>query len=588
MIKRLPIVAFGLFLLAAPARTQVRNVTPVTREMLQNPPPQDWLMLSRTYDEQRFSPLKQIDKKNVQQLRLVWSRGMPLGTQEAIPIVHDGVMYVINPGAVVEAVNATNGDLIWEYKRKLSEELKGAAEFARPKSLAIFQDLIFYTAPDGYLVALDARSGNVRWEVQDHDPKTGAQATSAPIVVNDKVITARSCNRTRAGCFIAAHDASTGEEVWKFFDTAAPGEPGGDTWGGVPVDKRIASTWGLPGSFDPMRNLIYWGIANPTPFPRLKRHDGNIDAVPRSAPADLYSDSTVALNPDTGKLAWYYQHLPGDDWDLDHTHERVLFRTTFNPDPKAVKWINPTIPRGQARDVAVEVAEAGGIWVLDRSTGEFLWATPFPYDVPEFHISKIDVETGKTYINWDLVKKKNGDRNIVCFNNTKGYFPMAYSPENNSLYIPYVDTCVDMDVDTSLDRGFRVRDVIVRPGADPNALSGLARVDMSTGVVRWRYTQRAPTVGAVLATAGGLVFWGDMNRRFRAFDQDNGTILWEAILGGIVQNSTITYAVGGKQYIAVMTGDGMPETELPMKLAPELKTPRGHNEIYVYALPAQK
>jgi alcohol dehydrogenase (cytochrome c) len=181
------------------------------------------------------------------------------------------------------------------------------------------------------------------------------------------------------------------------------------------VGQRTASAWGLPGSYDPVRKLIYWGIANPSPYTRLKRHGGNPDAVSRSAPANAYSNSTVALDPETGKLAWYYQHLPGDDWDSDHTHERILLRTPFNPDPAAVKWINPKIPRGEQRDVSVSVGEPGGIWVLDRATGEFLWATPFPYDVPDFNISKIDVETGKTYINWDKVFKKDNERQLVLF-----------------------------------------------------------------------------------------------------------------------------------------------------------------------------
>lgn len=590
MIQTLFFVTFIVFGVITPAAlAQVKNFTPVTREMLLNPSPNDWLMLNRTYDEQRFSPLDQINRRNVDQLRMVWARGMTAGSQETVPIVYRGVMYVVNPGAVIQALDATNGDLIWEYRRKLPKDLidfVGAPITARTKGLAIYEDLIFYDAPDGFLVALDARTGAMRWETKVHDYKTRTHHTSAPIVVEGKVITSRRCE-TREGCFIAAHDARTGQEVWKFYTTAAPGERGGDSWGNVPVEKRVAGGWGLPGSYDPVRKLIYWGIANPKPYTRLKRH-GSADGTARSAPADLYSNSTVALDADTGKLVWYYQYLPGDDWDLDHTHERTLLRTPFNPDPKAVKWINPKITRGQERDVVVAVGEAGGLWVLDRATGQFLWATPFPLDVPEFHISHIDVETGKTHINWNSVMKKDGDRILVCFHNTRSYWSTAYHPEKNSLYIPYHDSCLDMTAKNESPEGWGPRTGVSRPGSDPKAFSSIAKVNLATGHMQRIYTQRFPGNGSMLATGGDLIFWGDMDRRFRAFDADTGKILWETILGGIIQTSTITYSVNGKQYVAVLTGDGQSGTGGPLRMVSELKPPRGHNAIYVFALPEQR
>ena len=571
--------------MATTALAQVRNYVPVTREMLLQPDPADWLMFSRTYDAQRFSPLEQVNRGNVAQLRMVWARGMAPGTNETIPIVHGGVLYVVNPGSIVQALDATSGDLLWEYRRRMPDDIRNYIGLAaRTKSLAIYEDVILYAAHDGYLVGLDARTGEVRWETQAHDYKTNTMHTSAPVVFEGRVLTGRSCRETREGCFISAHDARTGKEVWKFYTTAAPGEPGGDSWGNLPLDKRIASPWGLPGSYDPARKLVYWGIANPTPYPRLKRH-GSADAIPRAAPANAYSNSTVALDVETGKLAWYYQHLPGDDWDEDHTHERVLIRTAFNPDPNAVKWINPRIPRGQQRDVSVSVAEAGGLWVLDRATGEFLWAMPFPYDGPEFNISRIDVETGRTYINWDVVFQKDGDRRLICSFNTKSYWPMAYHPGKNALYVPYHDSCLDMTVDLSQESGFGPRFGVVRPGSDPNAFTGIDKIDMATGRRERIYSARVPGNGAALLTAGDLLFWGDLNRRFRAFDADNGKILWETILGGPIQMSTITYAVNGKQYIAVMTGEGQSATTGLMRQVPELSFPRNHSSLYVFALP---
>jgi alcohol dehydrogenase (cytochrome c) len=399
-----------------------------------------------------------------------------------------------------------------------------------------------------------------------------------------KVFTGRNCGTRRDDCYIAAHDARTGKEMWRFYTAPAAGEPGDETWGGSPVEKRVTSPWGLPGAFDPVRKMIYWGTANPNPHTRMKRHDGNADAIPRAAPSELYSNSTLALDPETGKLAWYYQHVPGDDWDSDHTQERILLRTAFNPDPKAVKWVSPRVKRGEQRDVVVEVGEPGGLFVLDRDKGQFLWAMPFPYDTPYFHIGHIDVETGQTHLNWDLVQKKEGDRATVCYSNQKSYWPMAYHPAKNSLYIPYQDVCNDRTAKMATDDG-HVRTNIFRPGSDPNKHTGIAKVNMATGQIEYMYQQRLPGNGAVLATAGDLLFWGDMNRRFRAIDADNGQVLWETILAGIPQTSTITYAVNGKQYVAVVTGQGASGTGGPLRLFPELNVPRAHNAVFVFGLP---
>jgi len=306
-------------------------------------------------------------------------------------------------------------------------------------------------------------------------------------------------------------------------------------------------------------------------------------AVPLTTPSELYCNSTLALDVDTGKLVWYYQHLPGDDWDSDWTQERVLFTSKFDPDPEVVKWFNPTIERGEQRDMVATVSEGGGLWVLDRGTGQFLWGISFPTDTPLFMISDVDGVTGKVSISLDTIVTGEDQEHTLCFADPKGYFPMAYHPGENAMYVPYHDSCFTRTSALATEDG-HIRKAIIRPGADPNAWTGIAKVNMETGKVEYFHTQRNPTNGAVLATAGELIFWGDMNRRFRAFDAKNGDILWESIVGGIVQNSTITYAVGGKQYVAIMTGDGAGHTG-KLALVPELKTPRGHNEIYVFALP---
>ena len=562
--------------------SQAAQFIPVTDSVLANPDPADWLMINRTFNQHRFSPLNQINKENVRQLRMVWSRGLPAGTQETTPIVYRGIIYMYVPGASVQAIDGTNGDLIWEYQRDYPKGVNPQA--ARNKNIGIYEDMIYFAAPDGVLIALDAKTGAVRWETKVDN---GGQTAGGMLVADGKVITSRTCEMAkRENCFIAAHDAKAGKEVWKFYSTAAPGEPGGDTWADMPVEQRAAGPWGLPGSYDPKRKLIYWGIANPNPYTRLTRH-GRYDAVPFTAPANLYSNSTVALDISTGKLAWYYQELPGDDWDADHNQERILVRARVNPDPKHVKWIANAVPRNQERDLVVTVGEGGGMFVVDQESGKFLWANPFPYDDPNINMNHIDLETGQTRVNPDKLFKKDGDKILGCYHNTRGLWSIAYSPKNNSLYVPFQDQCVTMTANLKSKAGWGPRGGVMRPGIDPKKYMNLAKIDLSTGEMRVLHSQPQPANGSALATAGDLVFWGDLNRRFRAFDADTGKVLWESILGGMVMTSTITYSVNGKQYVLVNTGEGQSVTSGPLNLTKESmpKPIRGHNSVVAFTLP---
>jgi alcohol dehydrogenase (cytochrome c) len=555
---------------------------PVTQSTLANPDPADWLMINRTFDEQRFSPLDQINKSNVGQLRMAWSRGLPNGTQESTPIVYRGVMYLYAPGASIQAVDATNGDLIWEYTRNYPRELSPTA--ARNKSLGIYEDMIYFAAPDGFLVALDAKTGKLRWETKVDN---GGQTAGGLLVADGKVISNRTCEQSkRENCFIAAHDAKTGREAWKFYVTAAPGEPGGDTWANMPVEQRAAGPWGLPGSYDPVRKVLYWGIANPNPYTRLTRH-GSADAVSLTAPANLYSNSTVALDVETGKLIWYYQELPGDDWDADHNHERILVHSRVSPDPRHVKWISSALAPDRDRDIIVTVAEGGGMFALEQATGEFLWARPFPYDDPNINMNGIDLKTGQTRVNYDKLFKKDGDHIIGCYHNTRGLWAIAYNPKNNALYVPFQDQCLSMTANTKNPAGWGPRAGIIRPGSDPKKYMNLARIDVATGELRVLYSQPQASSGSALVTAGDLVFWGDQNRRLRAFDADDGKVLWEAVVAGMVMNSTISYAVNGKQYVMVFTGEGQSVTAGPLGLTKDTMPPavRRHNSIFAFALP---
>src|SRR6516162_7245997 len=568
--------------LATHASAQVPEFRPVSEATLANPDPADWLMLNRTFDEQRFSPLDQINKANVGQLRMAWSRGLPNGTQESVPIVYRGVMYLYAPGASIQAVDATNGDLIWEYHRNYPAGVSNTR--ARSKSIAIYEDMIYFAAPDGFMVALDARTGKLRWETKVDN---GGQTAGGLLVADGKVISNRTCQQSkRENCFIAAHDAKTGREVWKFYVTAAPGEPGGDTWANMPVEQRAAGPWGLPGSYDPVRKVLYWGIANPNPYTRLTRH-GSADAVSLTAPANLYSNSTVALDVTTGKLLWYYQELPGDDWDADHNHERILVHTSVRPDPKFVKWINPTLKPGSEHDIVLTTAEGGGMFAVEQATGEFLWARPFPYDDPNINMNFIEVKTGKTQVNFDKIFKEDGDRIVGCYHNTRAVMQTSYDPQNNSLYVPFHDQCLSMVADSKSRTGYGPRNGIIRPGSDPNKYMNIGKIDVATGEMKVIYSQPQGTNGSALTTAGGLVFFGDLNRRVRALDADDGKVLWESVVGGMVMVSTVTYAVNGKQYVMVFTGEGQSLTTGPLSLTTKVMPPavRGASGIYVFALP---
>ena len=582
MIKRQIVPIFllcGMFIHQAIAQSPTDNFKPVTQKMLENPSPNDWLMFSRTYDDQRYSPLDQINKRNVSKLRLVWSHGIGTeGEVQSIPIEYNGVLYVLGPNGMILALNATNGDLIWKHERNMDDQAKRRAR-ARSKNIAIYENMIISTAPDGFLIALDAQTGKAIWETKVGD----GQQTSGPIVAQGVVVSGRACEGgKRESCFIAGHDAKTGKELWKFYNVPAMGQPGSETWGKSPThDKNTASTWGMSGAYDAKRNLILWGIANPVPNTRGDRHGGDAAGTAFESPADLYSNSTVALVPETGELKWYYQHLPADDWDMDYTNERTLVTTRINPDPKYVKWFNPD-ERGTTHDVSVMLGEGGGIFVNDRDTGKFLWATPYPFDTPNFVLSNIDGKTGKAYINKDVVLMQPGDKRLVCYWNTRSYWPTAYSPHTNSVYSTYIDNCLEMTRAKGEDRESRIRGK--RPEYDEAKSNGLAKINLETGKIMFFNQSNRPSTGAVLATAGGLIFNGDLYRYFRAFDDETGKELWNTRLGGPVTTSTITYAVNGKQYIAVYSAFNFAS----MSLAGMWKIPdyvRDHFAVYVFALP---
>ncbi len=356
-----------------PAAAQTGSgFVPVTDAMLQDPAPGDWLMWRRTLDGWGYSPLDQINRDNVGELRMVWARGLAQGAQQGTPLAYGGMLFMPNPNDTIQAIDAVTGDLVWEYIRVIPDDVNEyvGSLVSVNRNVAIHGNRIIHTANDGYVLALDATTGQLVWETQIFDyTENPVRHSSGPIVANGKVISGRSC-RPRFGpeaCAIVAHDAETGEELWRRPLIPAPGEPGDESWGGVPYEDRAhVGSWMVP-SFDPELNLIYVGTSVTSPAPKFLQGGADLK--------HLYHNSTLALDADTGEIVWYYQHL-NDSWDLDHPFERILVDTAVAPDAGAVDWINPRIQPGEVRKVVTGIpGKTGIVYTLDRETGEFLWAT---------------------------------------------------------------------------------------------------------------------------------------------------------------------------------------------------------------------
>ena len=572
------VLVLSLALSHAPVVAQSPTAfVPVTDAMLQDPEPADWLMWRRTLDGWGYSPLDQIDRDNVGDLRMVWSRALTTGMQQGTPLVYDGIMYMPNPKDIIQAIDAVTGDLHWEYRRDLPDDIdeyiRGLADVNR--NVALHGTLVIDTSNDDYIYAVDATTGRLAWETEILDYKVNpARHSSGPIIAGGLAVSGRSC-RPWGGpeaCVIVAHDAATGAERWRRRLVPAPGEPGDETWGNVPYEDRVhVGAWMVP-SYDPALNLVYVGTSVTSPAPKFLR--GGTENT------HLYHNSTLALDADTGEIVWYYQHL-NDHWDLDHPFERMLVDTAVSPDPSAVTWINPRLDRGAVRKVITGIpGKTGVVYTLDRETGEFLWATP---TVTQNVISDIDGATGGVSTNSELVFRREGQEVLVCpsWFGGKDWEAGAYSPLTNTMYFPLRNVCGRMMAtrEAGSHYALAVRNQIA-PGTDQ--VGTVRAISAETGATAWTYTQRAATMSLV-ATGGGLVFGGDVNGRFRAFDHETGEILWEINLGSAVTGFPITFAVDGQQYVAVSTGTAGTAAGF-LSLTPEVRPSAGNN-LFVFALP---
>lgn len=533
----------------------------VSSEELADPEPADWTYWRRSPQSQGYTPLDQITTKNVSSLSLAWVWGMEAGRSQPAPLVRDGIIFIPNFGNVVQALDGRDGSLLWEYRRQFPE---GGRSGGLLRTLAMWEDMIFVATTDAHLVALDARTGAVRWDSEIADETLGYSNTSGPIVANGIVINGiTGCGRFfEQSCFITGHDANTGEELWKTFTIAQPGEAGGDTWGALPLEFRGGGDVWISGSWDPELGLVFFGVAQAKPWMAASRGLTTDDSA-------LYSNSTLAIDPKDGRIVWHRQHVPGESLDMDEAFEQVLIDIVDEP-------------------YLFTIGKSGILWKLDRRTGEFMGLKETVF---QNVFSDINLETGKVRYREDIRNMKVSEWLSVCPSTAGGHNwqSTGYHPPTRNLVIPLSQSCMEMsprevtfEVGSGGNQGDR------RWMEMPNTegqFGKLSALNVDSMEESWSIEQRAPFLTAALTTAGGLVFIGDYDRYVHAYDVETGKELWRTRLATSAQGFPVSFAIDGEQYVAIPAGrDGGSPWRIGSFLAPELVSPTGHNALYVFKL----
>jgi alcohol dehydrogenase (cytochrome c) len=537
------------------------KITPVTDALLSKAPEGEWLQWRRTWDAQAYSPLKQVTRANADNLRLNWSFALPAGPNSTTPLVHDGVMFLYSQDNVI-ALDAKSGELLWRYVHQLPQDVRSNVK----RALALYGNKVYAATSDGRMVALDVQSGKVVWN-QPIDNDVRASTSSGPLVAKGKVMVG-VLGRMSGGGYIQAFDAETGNRSWRFYSIPRPGEPGSETWNGLDLASLSGGTVWTPGYYDPENNLVYFSPA-PTydTLPlreKTKKKGFNNDA--------LYTDATIALNPDTGKLVWHYQHMQNDQWDLDWGFERQVLNLKVG---------------GKDRRVVVTGGKLGIFDVMDAKTGEYLSSTDIGW---QNLVTKIDPKTGYKTTKPELLPG-DGKTKFMCphAGGGRSWMPTAINPESKVMFVPAVESCMALAPVAQGERGSLttgVRWELMPHEKSDGKYGRVQAINLETRQTVWTARDRAPTTTGVLATAGGVVFAGALDRFFKAYDESNGNVLWKARLSDVPSSAPITYTVDGKQYVAIVVGYGSAQAASFGALVPEIVVPViPSSSVYVFALP---
>ncbi len=498
----------------------------VTYDDLRKADPKDWLTYQGNYNAQRHSLLKQVHTGNVADLTPAWIYHIPNANRlESVPLVVDGVMYISQPNEVY-ALDARTGRPIWVYNHE------PALQRGPNRGVAVYGNKVYFGTPDAFLVALDARTGNLLWKAKLADAKDGYWAPLAPLAIKDKIIMGIAPGDHGLNGWVDAYSAETGERLWRWHSIPKPGEFGNDTWAGDSWKNGGGDTW-LTGSYDPELNITYWGIGNPAP---------DFDGEVRKGD-NLYTESMVALDADTGKLKWYFQYTPHDVHDWDAVEIPVLIDAEF---------------KGRKRKLLVQANRNGFYYILDRVSGEFLHGSPF--------LKRLNWATGLTKEGRpirvkEVIPTTQGTRTCPATAGATNWHSPAYSPDTNLFYVTVMEGC---------GINYKSRDTW-RPGGMPYMATGYVEdpeapwqtyvraLELTTGAIKWEYKQvGSKRYGAgLISTAGGLVFAGDDQGFFTALDARTGKPLWHFNAGQQITASPIAYSVKGKQYLSVAAGSNV-------------------------------
>lgn len=541
----------GVVLPPVPARRNPLDaIRPVTDAMLKRPDDGDWLLWRRTYDASGYSPLDRIDRSNVGRLRVAWSWALPPGPNESTPIAHDGVLFVHGYGDRVQALDAATGDLLWEYARRLPRDVAPSLK----RGMSIYGERLYVPTSDLHVVAIDVRTGDVEWERQVADPESRMRMTGGALAAGGTVMVGTT-GRAAGGNYIVGLDLETGDERWRFRTIPPPDAPGGNSWNGLADEDRNGGSVWIPGSYDPASNLAFFGPGNTYDTGPLRDPVGR-DGITNDA---LYLDTTLALRPDTGELAWHFQHQANGQWDLDWAFERQIVELPVG---------------GVPTSVVVTAGKQAIFDVVETGSGRYVSSIDLGL---QNGITGIDPVTGEKFVDPRLIPG-DGETKMVCphVGGGRSWSPTAYDPETKIVYVPIVEACMDLvpvaeDERGSLSTGVRWT-VRPRPESDGN-YGRVEAVNLETQETVWIARQRAPQTTGALVTAGGLLFAGALDRRLSAYDAATGERLWATRLDDVPNAPPITFAADGRQYVAAITGGGGYLTGAYSIMAPEIRNP---------------